>query len=348
MDIKREDFGVTKAGEKASLYTIRSAGGMEAVVTDFGAVLVKLLVPDSGGAKQDVVLGYDSLAQYEENGCFFGAVVGRNANRIKGASFRIDGVEYRLADNENGNNLHSDFDNGFHKKMWAADVDGENNSVKFTYISPDGENGFPGTLKASVTYTALPDNGLQITYDAVSDKKTLINLTNHSYFNLGGHDAGSICHEKMTICASSYTEIALGAIPTGRILPVEGTPMDFRTPRCIGDEIDSDFKQLAMAQGYDHNWALDTAFGEVELIARVEDGKAGRTMEVYTDLPGVQFYAGNCITPQTGKDGASYGKRCALCLETQFFPNSVNIPQFRRPIFEAGQPYHTTTIYKFK
>lgn len=348
MRIIKKDFGVTKTGEKASLYTVCSEGGMEAVVTDFGAVLVNLFVPDSAGAKKDVVLGYDNLGGYEENGCFFGSVIGRNANRIEGASFKIDGVEYKLAGNENGNNLHSDFNNGFHKKMWRAETDEENNSVKFSYISPDGENGFPGTLKVSVTYTALADNGLQITYDAVSDKKTLINLTNHSYFNLGGHDAGSICHEKMMIHADGYTEIAPGAIPTGRILPVEGTPMDFRTPRRIGDDIDCDFEQLTLAQGYDHNWVLNTVFGKSELVARVEDEKAGRTMEVYTDLPGVQFYAGNCITPQKGKGGTTYGKRCALCLETQYFPNSVNIPQFRQPVFEAGQPYHTTTIYKFK
>lgn len=348
MSISVKDFGVTKKGEKASLYTISAENGMEAVLTDYGAILVSLMVPDKDGVKKDLVLGYDRLEDYEENGCFFGAVIGRNANRIGGASFTLDGKEYKLADNENGNNLHTDYANGFHKKLWKAELNEAENSVKFSYVSPDGENGFPGTLHISVTYTVLPDMGLSLTYDGVSDKKTVINVTNHSYFNLRGHDAGSICDEKMTIYASGYTEILPGAIPTGRILPVEGTVMDFRNARRIGDDIDCDFEQLTMVQGYDHNWALDTAFGTLEKIAQVEDEEAGRVMEVYSDLPGVQFYAGNCITPQTGKGGASYGKRCALCLETQYFPNSVNVPAFRQPVFEAGETCHTTTIYKFR
>ncbi len=348
MEISKKKFGVTKNGKQAYLYTLVNENGMEAVVTDFGAILVNLIVPDSKGVKKDLVLGYDSLAAYEENGCFFGATIGRNANRIGGASFTLDGIRYKLADNENGNNLHTDFNQGFHKVMWDAEPDEDANAVKFSYISPDGENGFPGALHISVTYTLLADNGIQITYDGVSDKKTIINVTNHSYFNLGGHDAGSICDEKLTILASGFTEIIPGAIPTGKVIPVEGSVMDFRQARRIGDGIDQEWDQLLMVQGYDHNWALDTAFGTVEKIAQVEDEKAGRIMEVYSDLPGVQFYAGNCITPQEGKGGVHYDKRCALCLETQYFPNSVNIPEFRQPVFEAGQPYHTTTIYKFK
>ena len=348
MSISRKEFGVTKSGKQAYLYTITGENGMEAEVTDFGAILVKLMVPDAKGEKKDLVLGYDNLADYEENGCFFGATIGRNANRIGGASFQIDGVRCALAANENGNNLHTDFHHGFHKVMWKAELLEADHAVKFTYVSPDGENGFPGTLKISVTYSLLPDMGLQITYDGACDKKTLINMTNHSYFNLGGHDAGSILDEKMMICADGYTEIVPGAIPTGRILPVEGTPMDFRTAKRIGDEIDADLDQLTMVQGYDHNWALNTTYGKVEKIAQVEDEKAGRVMEVWSDLPGVQFYAGNCITPQTGKGGAHYDRRCALCLETQYFPNSVNIPEFIQPVFDAGQPYHTTTIYKFR
>lgn len=348
MSISKKEFGVTKDGKQAYLYTMSNENGMEAAVTDFGAILVNLIVPDSRGVKKDLVLGYDDLADYEENSCYFGATIGRNANRIGGAVFTLDGTEYRLAANENGNNLHTDYHHGFHKVLWKAETDDDANAVKLSYVSPDGENGFPGTLRISVTYTLLPDNGLQITYDGVSDKKTTINPTNHSYFNLGGHDAGSICDERMTILASGFTEIVPGAIPTGRIVPVEGTPMDFRQPKRIGDEIDKDWDQLTMVQGYDHNWALDTAFGTVEKIAQVEDEKAGRTMEVYSDLPGVQFYAGNCITPHTGKGGVHYDKRCALCLETQYFPNSINVPEFRQPVFEAGQPYHTTTIYKFK
>lgn len=348
MSITKREFGVTKDKKTAYLYTMVNAHGMEASVTDFGAILVNLIVPDKNGVKKDLVLGYDNLADYEENCCYFGSTIGRNANRIGGASFKLDGVEYKLAANENGNNLHTDYDKGFHKVMWNAEMLEKENAVRFSYVSPDGENGFPGTLKVSVTYTLLEDDGIRITYDGVSDKKTTINMTNHSYFNLGGHDAGSICDEKMTIFASGFTEIVPGAIPTGKIVPVEGTPMDFRRAKRIGDEIDADWDQLTMVQGYDHNWALDTTFGKVELIARVEDEKAGRTMEVYTDLPGVQFYAGNCITPHTGKGGVHYDKRHALCLETQYFPNSINEPGFRQPVFEAGQPYHTETVYKFR
>ncbi len=348
MSIKKEEFGVTKDGRRAFLYTITNENGMEAAVTDFGAILVRLLVPDSKGVKKDLVLGYDKLSDYEENDCFFGAVLGRNANRVEGAAFLIDGVRYQLAANEEGNNLHTDFDHGFHKQLWKAAVDEPADAVKFSYVSPDGENGFPGTVKISVTYRLLPDNAIQMIYDGTSDKKTLLNPTNHSYFNLKGHDAGSICDEKLTILSSGFTEVKPGSIPTGRILPVEGTPMDFRTPRRIGDAIDADDRQLKLAGGYDHNWALDTSFGKVEKVAQVEDEEAGRIMEVYTDLPGVQFYAGNFITPQIGKEGAHYGKRCALCLETQYFPNSVNIPSFRQPVFEAGEAYHSTTIYRFR
>lgn len=221
------------------------------------------------------------------------------------------------------------------------------NAVVFSYNSPDGENGFPGNLKISVTYTLKNDNSLQISYDGISDKKTIINMTNHSYFNLAGHDAGSICDEKMMIDADAFTELGQGSVCTGKVIPVEGTPMDFRTARRVGDHIDDAWPQLTLAGGYDHNWVLNTEFGKVQKFAQVEDEKAGRTMEVYTDLPGVQFYAGNFIDLQTGKDGASYGKRCALCLETQYFPNSINIPSFLQPVVEAGEAYHSVTIYKF-
>lgn len=348
MGISKKEFGATKDGKQVYLYTMTNGNGMEASVTDFGAILVSLLVPDAEGNKTDVVLGYDQVSDYEVNGCFFGATLGRCANRTEGAAFVIDGVRYQMPVNENENNLHTDADKGFHKKIWAAEPDEKSNAVKFFYMSPDGEYGFPGNLKVSVTYTLLEDNGLQITYDGVSDQKTFLNMTNHSYFNLAGHDAGSICDEKMMIKASGFTEVKPGSIPTGKILPVEGTPMDFRSPRRIGDDIDADDEQLKIGGGYDHNWALDTTFGQIEKIAEVTDEKAGRTMEVYSDLPGVQFYAGNFITEQDGKGGAHYGKRCALCLETQYYPNSINIPGFRQPVIEAGEPYHTTTIYKFR
>ncbi len=348
MGISRREFGVTKGGEQVYLYTISGENGMEAVVTNFGAALVSLMVPDTDGVQRDLVLGFDRLEDYEENSCFFGVTVGRSANRIGGASFELDGVRYELPDNENGNNLHTDLHRGFHKKLWDAELLEEVQAVKFSYVSPDGENGFPGTLQISVTYTLLPDMGIQISYDGVSDKKTMINMTNHSYFNLCGHDAGSIEEEKVTIFADCFTELGPGSVPSGKILQVEGTPMDLRNARRLRDGIDSEYEQIALAGGYDHNWVLHTTRGVVEKIALVEDEKARRVMEVWTDLPGVQFYTGNFIMPQTGKGGAHYERRCALCLETQYFPNSINIPEFVQPIFEAGQPYHTTTIYRFR
>lgn len=347
MSITRRKFGITKDGKQAMLYTLSNDNGVEAIVTDYGAILVSLFVPDKKGVKKDVVLGYDRLGDYEENGCYFGATIGRSANRIQGAAFKIDGTEYHIPDNENGNNLHTDYDHGFHKVMWGAKLLQNENAVCFSYESPDGENGFPGTLQISVTYALHANNALEIAYEGICDKKTLLNVTNHSYFNLGGHDSGSICDEKVMIRAAGFTEAGPGAIPTGKILPVEGTPMDFRQARRVGDGIDADWEQISMAQGYDHNWTLDTVPGRPEMVARVEDEKSGRVMEVYTDLPGVQFYTGNYITSQTGKGGACYDRRHGLCLETQYFPNSVNIPWFRQPILEAGQPYRATTIYKF-
>ncbi len=346
--IRTERFGMTKDGREAHLYTVQKDDGMEMVLTDFGAILVCLLVPDKNGQRTDVVLGYDSLAEYEENGCFFGATIGRNANRIAGAAFTLDGTTYHLAANEKENNLHSDREKGFHKVLWKTELLEEEDAVKFSYLSPDGENGFPGTLQIAVTYKLLDEHAVEISYKGVSDKKTVINLTNHSYFNLRGHDAGSICDEKIKICANGFTELLEGGIPTGRILPVEGTPMDLRSLRRIGDSIDTDYEQLRLAGGYDHNFALDTTPGEVEKIAEVVDEQAGLRMEVWSDLPGVQFYAGNAIVPQMGKGGARYEKRQGLCLETQYFPNHVNEPSFQKAVFEKGELYQTKTVYKFQ
>lgn len=266
MGISKRTFGVTKGGKETFLYTITNKNGMKAAVTNFGAILTQLIVPDAKGGSRDVVLGFDSVTGYEGNDCFFGSTIGRNANRIGGASFEIDGVKYELAANENGNNLHTDKEHGFHKAIWNAEVLEAENAVKFTYRSPDGENGFPGNLDMSVTYTLQEDNAIRIDYDGVSDKKTVINVTNHSYFNLAGHDSGSIHDERVMIKADGFTEILPGAIPTGRTLPVEGTPMDLRLLKRVGDEIDADFEQLTLVGGYDHNWVLDN-HGDLEQIA---------------------------------------------------------------------------------
>ncbi len=343
MSVEVSQFGRTQLGKDIKLYTIKNGKGMEAAVTNIGACLVNLLVPDKEGNVKDVILGFEAGEDYLVNGSFFGATVGRSANRIANAKFSIDGKEYKLAVNDNDNNLHSDFYKGMHKVLWNAETGDDH--VKFSYSSPDMENGFPGNFEISVTYTLTKDNELVISYEGVSDKKTLINMTNHTYFNLAGHDSGSIEKTKLMIKASHYTPVVAGAIPTGEIAPVAGTVMDFTKPKTIGEDIGACFEQLLLVKGYDHNYVVDNYNGSSQLIATAEAD--GRRMEVYSDLPGVQFYAGNCIAPQEGKDGAHYRERTGFCLETQYFPNSANDPAFEHPIFDAGQKYETTTIYKF-
>lgn len=346
MGITKEKFGVTKDGKDIFAYTISNSKGMSAKVIDYGAILTSLVVKDKSGKDVDVVLGYDTLEPYFENGSFFGATVGRSANRIAGAKFTIDGKTYNLDVNDGPNNLHSHFDNGFHKLCWESKEDGDM-AVTFFITEEDGANGFPGKLDMSVTYTLTEDNEICISYMGVSDKKTLINCTNHTYFNLSGHDAGSIIDHKLQINAGKYTPVVAGAIPTGELADVTNTVFDFRQPKRIGDNIEDDVEQLKLVQGYDHNWVIDDADGKAKLIAKVIDDNSGINMEVYSDLPGVQFYAGNCIADTIGKDGVKYTKRCGLCLETQYYPNSVNQEGFPKPIFDAGQEYTTTTVYKF-
>lgn len=342
MSVAISNFGKTKDGKTINLYTIEN-NGMKAAVTNIGAILVALYLPNKKGGYDDIVLGFDKGEDYYDNGSFFGATVGRSANRIADAKFEIDGKTYNLKVNDNENNLHSDFDMGYHKQYWDAEV--SESSVKFSYKSPDMEMGFPGNLDISVTYTLTENHELVLHYEGVSDKKTLINLTNHSYFNLYGHDHGDIKDTLLKINADRYTPVVKGAIPTGELAPVKGTPMDFTEYKEIGKEIDTDWEQLNLVQGYDHNYVLNDYTKAMREIAVVK--AAGRTMSVFTDLPGVQFYAGNCISPVTGKEGKKYDVRAAFCLETQYFPNSINQDGFESPIFEAGEKYDTQTIYKF-
>ena len=344
MMIEQSDFGVTRSGGRAHLFFIRNSRGMCAVATDYGAILVSLLVPGPDGMTRDVVLGYDTLPEYEAGG-FFGATVGRPANRISGAAFSLDGGEYRLADNDNGCNLHSDFKSGFHKQLWNTEQlpDG----IRFFRTSPDGEAGFPGNLDISVVYTLGEDNGLHIRYEGVSDRKTLINLTNHSFFNLSGHDAGSILNHRVTLDCDCFLEISAGRLPTGRVLPVAGTAMDLRSGRRIGDGIDTDWEQLRYAAGYDHCFVTGAETGTLKKIALVEDPHTDCRMEVSTDLPGVQFYTANFLPSQRGKGGAHYGPRCALCLETEYFPDSIQFTDFPQCVFDAGEIYQAETVYRF-
>lgn len=345
MGIKTKEFGVTPDGQKITLYVLENQNGMSAEVMNFGAVLVKLNVPDKKGHIEDVVLGHDSLERYFENPGFLGATVGPNANRIGGAAFTINGVRYELKQNSGLNNIHSDKEFGYDKRVWDAQP-GEN-SVTFLLEDTDGNLGFPGNRKFAVTYALDEENRLSIHYHGVSDKPTIMNLTNHTYFNLCGHGAGNIEDHVVTLKASHYTPVVVGGVPTGEIAPVAGTPMDFMEPHRVGDRIDAEFEQLQLTGGYDHNWVIDDWDGQVRQFAEVTAAGTDRVMKAYTNLPGVQFYAGNSIKPGQGKEGAAYGKRSGLCLETQFYPDTPNKPQFPSDVFGPDREYDYTTIYAF-
>lgn len=345
MGVVKEKFGTTKTGEEVYLYTLKNKNGMEVKLTNYGAAIVNLLVPDKDGKIDDVVLGFDTLEEYFENPSFFSVTIGPNANRIGGAAFELNGKEYHLAVNDGENNLHSDMDNGYQKRAWKTE-EGEN-SLTFTIEGKDGDLGFPGNKKISMTYTLMGDNALKLSYKATSDMDTLINLTNHTYFNLAGHKSGSIEGHMLQLNASNFTPVLPGAIPTGEIRPVAGTPLDFTKKKQIGKEIGADCEQLKLVQGYDHNFALDGADGSMREVAEAEDPKSGRRMKVFTNLPGIQFYAGNCIAEQSGKDGASYGPRTGFCLETHYFPDSIHHPNFEQSVFGPGKDYESETIYQF-
>ena len=343
--MQKRSFGTTKDGKEVFLFSLENKNGVKVEVTNFGANLVNVFVPGKDGKVEDVVLGFDDVAGYEVNPSFFGAVIAPSANRIGGASFELNGETYPLKKNNGENNLHSDEELGAHKRVW--DITENEDSVTFTLKNADGELGFPGNKEFKVTYSLDDENGLKIAYEATSDKDTIINPTNHSYFNLKGHKEGTIEDHKITLLASNYTPADEASIPYGDIVSVEGTPMDLREELVIGEKIDSDFDQLNFAVGYDHNWVTDNCNGEVRKIATVKAPGDVRVMEVYTDLPGVQFYAGNFIDPQTGKDGASYAKRSGLCLETQCYPDSIHKPNFPSVVYGPTKAYKSTTIYKF-
>lgn len=346
MSVTKKSFGKIRDAREASLYSLENKNGMIVEVTNFGVNIVKVIVPDKNGKKEDIALGYDTIDGYFENGCFFGATIGPSANRIANATFTVDGVKCRLAVNDGVNNLHSDDELGYHKQLWDAKIK-DDNSVLFSLEDKDGNMGFPGNKKIEMTVALTDENELKLMYHAVSDKNTLINMTNHSYFNLAGHNAAPVLDHKLCILASAYTPVVAGSIPTGEIAPVAGTPFDFTKPVAIGERIEADNEQLKLGQGYDHNWVVDNYDGSIRKIAEVIEEISARRMEVYSDQPGVQFYAGNCIAPHTGKAGASYGKRSGFALETQVFPNSVNQENFPNAIYGPGRDYNTTTIYKF-
>ena len=346
MAITIKGYGKTKDGIDAILYTIENKNGMSVAVTDYGVNFVSIIVPDKNGKKDDVVLGYETIEGYCDNSSYFGSTIGPSANRIANASFTVDGVKCQLSVNDGTNNLHSHDDLGYHKVLWNAEVKGDN-SIVFTLEDKDGNMGFPGNKKVEHVVTLTDENEIKLTYHVSTDKNTLINMINHSYFNLAGHDAASIENHRLCIHASAYTPVDARLIPTGELAPVAGTPFDFTTMHAIGERINEADEQLKLGQGYDHNWVVDNYDGTVRKIAEVTEETTGRSMEVYSDQPGIQFYAGNCIKPIGGKAGVTYGKRSGLALETQVFPNSVNQENFPNPIYGPDKDYNTTTIYKF-
>lgn len=348
MKISKKPFGTTKEGEKASTFTITNDHGMTVVLTDYGANIISVLVPDKQGKKADVVLGYDKLADYEKNAPGFGSFIGRHANRIANAKATIKDKVYELEKNDGENNLHSG-NKSFNKFMYETEIfeDDDEISVEFSRLSPDMEQGFPGNLDYSVTYTVTNENELVMEYYGVSNKDTIVNFTNHSYFNLAGHNAGSIEQHEVWIDSDKITAIEEGLIPNGEYIDVTDTPMDFRKRKRIGADINADYDPLKMALGYDHNYVLNCTGDDIEKVAELYDPKSGRLMEVFTDLPGMQLYTGNFIVSEKGKENALYHKRDGVCFETQYYPNACNIKNFPSPVVKAHEEFETVTIFKF-
>ncbi len=339
--VRKSSFGKLPDGTAVDLYTLENANGVVAKVTNYGTIVSELHVPDRDGKSGDVVLGFDNLEQYLKGHPCFGCTVGRVANRIAKGRFTLDGKTYTLAVNNGPNHLHGGLE-GFDKKVWQAEPQ-SGAAVKFTYTSPDGEEGYPGTLAAAVTMTLTDANELRLDYCATTDKPTPVNLTNHSYFNLAGH--GDALRHELMIAADYYTPSDSASIPTGEIKSVKGTPMDFTRPQAIG----SRFAQLHnVPVGYDNNYVLDGGGKGLSLAARAYDPESGRVLEVYTTEPGVQLYTANFLDGSlTGKGGVVYQQHAAFCLETQHFPDSVNKPGFPSVILRPGQTYRQTTVFKF-
>ena len=347
----RSNFQIEHMGMQTDLYTLTNDNGMEVCFTNFGGRIVSILVPDRHGNMLDVCLGHDSIADYicyGYQGCNFGALIGRYGNRIKDGKFTLDGIEYQLPCNNDGNCLHGGGDIAFHNRMWQAQPI-SNSSIAFTTISPDGEDGFPGNLSVKVTYTLTNDNAISIAYEATTDKPTVINLTNHCYFCLSGDPSRDVMDEILYLNAEAYTPVDANVAVTGEIAMVENTPFDFRTPTRIGDRInDTTHQQIVNGRGYDHNWLLNTN-GDINAVAAtLYDPTTGIEMTIHTDQPGVQFYAGNFLDGSfMGKKGVAYPLRSGLCFETQHYPDSPNQPAFPSTTLRPGKTYTTSTIYQF-
>lgn len=337
-------FGTTSLGEEATLYTLENQNKMVVTLSDFGATLVQVLVPDKEGKIRDVVLGYEDVTGYEKGEAFFGATVGRVANRIAKGEFKLNGVNYHLTTNDNGNNLHSGL-NYYNKRMWQV-LRKSKEEITFELISPSGDQGYPGEATIRVSYHLSEENELTITYQAKANEDTLFNMTNHSYFNLEGHQSSDTLSQEVWLNAQAFTPIDKALIPTGEISLVKGTPLDFTQAKEVGKEIDADFEQLKLAGGFDHNYVLEGR--GFRKVASLYSKVIGIKMEVSTDLPGLQFYSGNFIEEEVGKDQVTYQKRQGLCFETQYFPNAVNEQSFNSPILLVGEEYQSTTSFSFQ
>lgn len=346
IQMKKQAFGKTADKEAVDLYTLTNSKGMEVQITNFGGIIVSLKTPDRAGKTDDVVLGFESLDGYLKPHPFFGALVGRYANRIAKGVFKLNNTEYKLAQNNNGNHIHGG-PRGFDKRVWKARERGD--ELELTYLSKDGEEGYPGNLTVTVTYRLTEDNELRISYAATTDKDTILNLTNHSYFNLAGTNFGDVLAHEVMINADQFTPVDETLIPTGELAPVKGTPFDFTQRTAIGARINDQHPQIVTGKGYDHNWVLNKRGGEtISLAASVYEPTTGRVLEVHTSQPGMQFYTGNFLDGSiTGKKGKVYARRNGFCLETQHFPDSPNKPQFPSVVLKPGQKYQETTVFKF-
>jgi len=348
--VEKASYGATKDGEQVDIYTMKNDNGMVVKFLSYGGIITEMDVPDRSGQNGDAVLGFNNLADYETKSPYFGAIIGRYANRIGGAKFTLDGVEYKLPANDGPNSLHGG-DKGFDKRVWTVKPvqagDGSA-AAELTYVSKDGEEGYPGNLTVHVTYTLTNANEFRMDYEATTDKPTVINLTNHAYFNLAGNGSGSIEGQLMMINADRYTPIDSTLIPTGELAPVAGTPFDFRYATPIGARIRSGNEQLVYARGYDHNFVLNRTGNGLELAARAYDPETGRILEVLTTEPGIQFYTGNFLdSTLLGSAGKQYRQTDAFTLETQHFPDSPNKPNFPSTVLRPGETFKSTTVYKF-
>jgi aldose 1-epimerase len=344
--INKQSWG-TFDGKPVFLYTLRNAPGMEVTITNYGGTVTSIKAPDRNKKFDDVVLGFDSLNGYtsKANTGYFGAIIGRYANRLAHGTFTLDGKQYHIPTNEGANTLHGG-NRGFNKRVWDAKQTGPG-TLQLHYLSPDGEEGFPGNLDVTVEYALDDNNALHVDYNATTDKDTVLNLTNHSYFNLAGAGSGTILNHKLTLAADRFTPIDSTLIPTGAIESVAGTSLDFRQPAVIGARIDDNFEQLKLAKGYDHNFVLNNGGHSLALAAKVEEPNSGRVLEVLTTEPGIQFYSGNFLNGKTVGVGGPFNYRSALALETQHFPDSPNHPSFPSTVLHPGEKFHQATVYRF-